>query len=110
MIRSTLMAVASLACCPGLALAQGVPTYIIGIGLESCSYWQSSPATSDEGRAWIYGNWTGLNIHNTLNRMVGSRTDGDGIVAEVKKVCEGQPSMSLGEAVLKVYNAMAEGK
>jgi hypothetical protein len=42
--------------------------------------------------------------------MVGSRTDGDGIAAEVKKVCEGQPSMSLSEAVLKVYNAMAEGK
>jgi hypothetical protein len=104
------MAAASLACCPDLALAQGMPTNIIGIGLESCSYWQSSPATSDEGRAWIYGNWTGLNIHNTQNRMVGSRTDGDGIVAEVKKVCDGQRSMSLGEAVLKVYNAMAERK
>jgi hypothetical protein len=111
MIRLSLIAGVCLTCYPGcLASAQGAPTYIIGIGLKSCSYWQSSPATSGEGEAWIYGNWTGLNIHNTQNRMVGSRTDGDGIVAEVKKVCEGQPFMSLSEAVLKVYNAMAEGK
>lgn len=81
-----------------------------GIGTKSCAYWQSSGATLAEGRAWAYGYWSGLNTFNNQDHMVGSRTDSDGIIGEVKKLCDSHPSITFGTAVLAVYGAMMEGK
>jgi len=85
-----------------------------GMGHKSCAYWQSSQATLYEGNSWIFGYWSGANAFNDQNHMVGhmvgSKTDGNGIIAEVKKVCAGRPSMSVSDATLAVFEMLAQGK
>jgi hypothetical protein len=110
-MKYALIAGVGLACFTGYqAFAQYSPTHIFGIGAKSCAYWQSTPATVSEGHAWIYGYWSGLNTHSNKSRTVGSRTDGVGVVAEVKKICDARPSMTLTDATLSAYTEMAEGK
>ena len=84
--------------------------YIVGAGLDSCATWQSSRLNFNDGSAWIFGFWSGLNTLNAKNHVVGSLTDGEGIVAEVKKICGARPSMNLTDAVIEVYSRMARAK
>jgi hypothetical protein len=110
MIKRTIIVI-WIGCYPRAILAaEFADTYMFGIGLKSCAYWQSSPATVDEGRSWIVGHWSGLNTFNNQNHTVGSKTDGEGIIGEVKRVCDSRPSISLSNAVLSVYTAMAGAK
>jgi hypothetical protein len=64
------------------------------MGRRSCAHWQSSAETLNEGKVWIYGFWSGMNVFNT-SHTVGSKTDPAGIIGEVKKFCENAPSESL---------------
>jgi hypothetical protein len=101
---------ACLTCAFGPAAAEdGVTFFMFGWGLKSCAYWQALPATRDAGEWWIIGFWSGLNRFNE-NHMVGSKTDYNGIIAEVKKVCAGRPSMSVSDATLTAYKMLAQEK
>jgi hypothetical protein len=51
------------------------------------------------------GFWSGLNLANA--RTVGQHTDGEGIIAEVRKVCATRPSMTLVNATFAAYSEMA---
>jgi hypothetical protein len=84
-----------------VALAQQV--LITGIGRMSCAHWLSQSV--NEGEGWILGFWSGLNYANT--RTVGQRTDGEGIITEVRKACATRPSMTLVGATFTVYSEMA---
>jgi len=79
---------------------------VLGIGRQSCAYWQSTPARQSEGAIWIYGFWSGANWGNDRNHKVGEHTDSYGDVAEVKRTCDIQPSMTLFDAATKTYHDM----
>jgi hypothetical protein len=85
------------------ALAQQERILIAGIGRMSCAYWLSQSV--NEGEGWILGFWSGLNYANT--RTVGQHTDGEAMIAEVRKVCATRPSMTLAGATFTVYSQMA---
>jgi hypothetical protein len=53
-------------------------------------------------RWWALGYWSGQNAAGK-SRRVGSQSDGNGIIAEIEKLCRDQPSMSLISAVGKIY-------
>jgi hypothetical protein len=75
----------------------------VGIGRMSCAHWLSSPQSASEGEVWIMGYWTGVNVVNDKNHMVGSHTDADAIFGETKKICTNEPSSVLSDAVARVY-------
>jgi hypothetical protein len=85
------------------ALAQPQQALITGIGRMSCSHWLSQ--SFSEGEGWILGFWSGLNLANA--QTVGQHTDGEGIIAGVRKVCATRPSMTLVSATFTVYSEMA---
>jgi hypothetical protein len=85
--------------------AQPINVYFYGIGLRSCAFWQQNPRNASEGEAWIFGFWSATNANNN-NHYVGSKTDGPGIIAEVRKTCALRPSATLGQAVADTYAAM----
>lgn len=78
-------------------------TYRVGAGIYSCGSWLSTPARVQEGEVWIMGYWSGLNRANPQGRTVGRSTDADGLIGEVRKVCEEQPSMKLIDAATQAY-------
>jgi hypothetical protein len=87
---------------PALAQQQQ-QALITGLGRMSCTHWLSQ--SFNEGEAWILGFWSGLNHANA--RKVGQHTNGEGIIAEVRKVCATRPSMTLVSATFTVYSEMA---
>jgi hypothetical protein len=84
------------------ALAQQQQALITGIGRMSCAHWLSQ--SFNEGEAWILGFWSGLN--HAKARTVGQHTNGEGIIAEVRKVCAARPSMTLVGAAFTGYSEM----
>lgn len=94
------MAVALLGAAPAPAQVAWVP----GGPNTSCATWLSNPSQFAYGRGFILGVWTGLNMKNPKSGRVGFSTDGAGIVAEVKLVCEAEPSVDLLVATMTVYN------
>ena len=84
------------------ALAQHQQALITGIGRMSCAHWLSQ--SFNEGEAWILGFWSGLN--HAKARTVGQHTNGEGIIAEVRKVCAARPSMTLAGAAFTAYSEM----
>jgi hypothetical protein len=85
------------------ALAQQAPFFVYGIGRSSCANWLSQPVKENEGKAWIFGFWAGLNRLNEQNHMVGGKSDGPAIVGETRKICAAEPSTDLVDAVERVY-------
>ena len=85
------------------ALAQPQQALVAGIGRMSCAHWLSQ--SFNEGEGWILGFWSGLNVANA--RTIGQHTDGEGIIAEVRKVCATQPSKTLVTATFTAYSEMA---
>ena len=85
------------------ALAQPQQALIAGIGRMSCAHWLSE--SFNEGEGWILGFWSGLNLANA--QTVGQHTDGEGIIAEVRKVCTARASMTLAGATFAAYSEMA---
>lgn len=77
--------------------------YALGQGRLSCANWLSRPEYERDGQSWILGYWSAINLANPANHAVGSRSDGDGIVAEVKRICLAEPSANLYQAVDRVY-------
>ena len=49
----------------------------------------------------IIGFWSGLNYADNLR--VGETTDGAGIMGEVRKFCEKEPSLSVANATAQVH-------
>ncbi|UIN38394.1 hypothetical protein [Methylobacterium oryzae] len=84
--------------------AQAQEYRVNGKGNDSCATWLSSPAQENAGSHWLLGMWTGLNVLNRHeHHLVGSKTDGMGIIGEVKKACAEAPSQLLVNAVLEAY-------
>jgi hypothetical protein len=59
---------------------------MFGFGRLSCANWVNNPLTENEAVGWILGYWTGLNTFSS-NPLVGHLTDGQSIVAEVRRAC-----------------------
>lgn len=72
-------------------------------GEISCARWQSTTSYQQAGRSWILGFWSGKNMEAADNSQVGRTTDADGIVGEVKLVCDAAPSKMLVTATLETY-------
>jgi len=86
-------------------------TMVYGQGRLSCASWTGNPMTETDTHGWILGYWTGLNMYNSTNHVVGASTDSQGIVGEVRRVCLAQPSKRLFRAISDVYERlMAEGQ
>ena len=75
-------------------------------GMQSCATWLSSPENERDGINWMQGFWSGKNTENPRNPMVGRNTDTLGLVAEVKLICQAEPSALLWDAVVRVYMKM----
>ena len=82
--------------------------YLIGMGGNSCAFWLSRPDYKTMGETWVFGYWSGLNAGNKVNPMVGRNTDSVGIIGEVQKVCEEEPSTSLISAASRVYKKLSK--
>jgi hypothetical protein len=97
-----IFALAALAASP--AATAGPKTLVLGAGNYSCASWLSSHW--EEGGDWIVGYWSGRN-HDNANHLVGSATDHDGIIGEVRKVCQEQPSITVFQATGLVYSDLS---
>ena len=71
-------------------------------GDNSCAWWMLSPNHKVAGNMFLLGFFSGANMWNPFDHQVG--TDAAGIYAEVAQACAGQPSRSLAEAAMEVYN------
>ena len=49
------------------------------------------------------GYWSGVNAMHQSNHEVGTTTDAQGIVGEVKLICQSQPSTSLAGSAILAY-------
>jgi len=83
----------------------GRAIFTIG-GTESCAAWLGTPSSETEGRWWIAGFWSGRNMQNGGNGRVGSSTDSEGIIGEIRRVCQAEPSLPLINAAGRVYTEM----
>lgn len=91
-----------------MALVGSMPMIaVFGQGGSSCAA-AMEPANYRYARIWVMGYVSGLN--SGTNGQVGQTTDGDGIMGEVRLVCEGQPSLRLIDAAAKVYLNMKTQK
>lgn len=73
-----------------------------GFGSTStCTKWQHEGLT--QGKNWILGYWSGRNAENGEARKVGTALDDKTIIKEVTLVCNAEPSLSMANAVDKVY-------
>ena len=99
-------AIALLLLCAGQARAQSaVPApYMFGLGRTSCANWV--PEREAEAEGWIFGFWSGINLASRTRRDVGSGTDGQGIIAEIKQVCRKDPSLPISDAITVIYNKL----
>jgi hypothetical protein len=79
-------------------------------GSISCATWlQQDESSSLFWRSWMLGYWTGRNAGGFPS--VGHTTDGNGITGEVRLVCQSEPSLSLFNAVSKIYERfLKEGR
>jgi hypothetical protein len=103
MKKTLLTGIAALFLATGAAHAPAeeskVPVLVFGFGRGSCASWSKDQM---QGDVWILGFWSGMNAAYTAT--TGENTEGPGILAEVRKVCQGKPSLSLSEASLQVYD------
>lgn len=73
-----------------------------GFGSTStCTKWQHEGLT--QGKNWILGYWSGRNAENGEARNTGTTLDDKTIIKEVTLVCNAEPSLSMANAVDKVY-------
>lgn len=100
------MAVVASIALPASAQAQAFQAWG---GSDSCATWQSDSAHREAGNWWIWGFWSGRNSGRTA--LVGRSTDANGVIAEIKLTCQAQPSMTIVQATIAVYERMrAAGK
>ena len=75
-------------------------------GTQSCAAWLANASSETEGRWWIVGFWSGRNMQNGSNGRVGATTDSEGIIGEIRRVCQAEPSLLLINAAGRVYVEM----
>ncbi len=102
--RIVLCAIFLLLCFQGGSSARGQLTNVFGIGRKSCATWNSE--NNAQVQAWALGYWTGLHVMNPKDHTVGSSTDGEGIIEEVRLVCQAHPPMGILDAENIVYGRM----
>jgi hypothetical protein len=101
-ILAWLSAVALILSSTSVARAQEAQqTWILAPGSISCATYMSRHQRDVE--IYILGYWSGLNVKNDRNHMVGSTTDAPGIIAEVRLTCTQEPSITVWEAINRVY-------
>lgn len=84
-----------------ILLAQAVPTVSgYGMGGYSCAK-AFAPENIQNTQSWVLGFWSGVN--NTLGLQVGRKTDAEGVLGEVQRVCAGKPATLLYVAVDQAY-------
>jgi hypothetical protein len=77
-----------------------------GAGDWSCATWLATPESEAIGNLWITGYWSGRNVAEVDTAKpedVGQSTDARGVVGEVKKLCQANPSAKLLIAADEVY-------
>ena len=75
-------------------------------GTQSCAAWLATAESEAEGRWWLVGFWSGRNMQNGTNGRVGASTDSEGVIGEIRRVCQAEPSLLLINAAGRVYVAM----
>jgi hypothetical protein len=104
-LRWILAAMLALASAGGAIGAEA--TYQVGIGVSSCGTAFKNLEFEAVAEGWILGFWTGVNLLNEQDHLVGTGFDGNSIAGEVKKLCADEPSQSLSHATVKAYQKMA---
>lgn len=102
-MRRSILAAALLFMCFGQAQAEDRAT-LFGIGIASCATW--TPSTEADVGGWIFGFWSALNIAAPVNHAVGQQTDARGVLAEVRRRCDADPSKTIEAAIADVYADM----
>ncbi|MBA3510396.1 hypothetical protein [Sphingomonas sp.] len=98
----------SSASAPG-ARAWTIPMQIAGTNeAVSCATAFSTEASENAVASWLTGYWSGLNVGRGL--AVGSTTDSNGILREVKLDCQKTPSATLHHSAHQTYNRMRANK
>ena len=91
--------------CLLIAAAKAEPTaarVTFGFGsISTCTTWQHAGLT--QGKNWILGYWSGRNAENGGAHKAGTALDDKTIIKEVMLVCKAEPSLSMANAVDKVY-------
>ncbi len=106
-LRVTLFLV--LAVGPARADDPGTMIQIMGLGTVSCATWLQTPTNKTRGEQWVFGFFSGANEFSAIageNGMVSESTDQPGLIAEVKKICDEEPSKLLIDAAATVYFSM----
>lgn len=102
-MRTTLLAMSISICSFANVYSQTTRIHFFGVGTGSCASWLSTENNKFQGDVWILGAWSGMNVYNTKNHVVGSNTDAQGLIAEVRAVCVKSPSLVLHNAVIEAY-------
>ena len=89
----------------GCALAQGTGMQVYGSGTISCATYLNDRSARVNADGWLLGFWTGNNQAGETHN-VGKSTDSRGIVGEVAKACQDQPSVSLFETGKQVFDRL----
>jgi hypothetical protein len=79
---------------------------LFGVGSETCAQCLSSPANVVNGYNWIMILFTGRAVEASnqgFRAQVGHGTDGQGVVRDVERVCQQDPSKLLIVAANEVY-------
>ena len=91
--------------CLLVAAAKAEPTaarVTFGFGsISTCTKWQHEGLT--QGKNWILGYWSGRNAENGGARKAGTALDDKTLITEVTLICKAEPSLSMANAVDKVY-------
>lgn len=69
--------------------------------ISTCTKWQHEGLT--QGKNWILGYWSGRNAEKGGARKAGIALDDNTIIKEVTLICNAEPSLSMANAVDKVY-------
>ena len=91
--------------CLLVAAAKAEPTtarVTFGFGsISTCNKWQHEGLT--QGKNWILGYWSGRNTESGGAPKAGTALDDNTIIKEVTLICKAEPSLSMTNAVDKVY-------
>ena len=116
-MRAPLSVAVLMALLPAICLAADPPelrVHIIGTGGFSCGAWVSKRINDNFAQAWILGYWSGLNTGVTAftetATSVGSSTDADGIIEEVRLLCRREPSLAIYTATANAYAKLRDAK
>ena len=88
------------------AAPEPIQVYLFGMSKVSCATWLYDPNMAQRGEDWLLGVWSGMNVTNEKNHLVGKHTDTLGVIGEVKAFCAAHPSEELSSATLQTYTKL----